>query len=206
MTALLSLLLWLVPIQDLTSPRHDIGDALTRRLESDAQFQVVQAVVVPLAVLVMNTLIGEQRAPEVFGHHPAVLKYETTGAAHDVEHRLKPGLDRWQSKLHVSAAAHSTAPALASGAAHVDGNVWSTFYTTSGELLTLHPTAKRRHRVPFLDSAREASDSQTRNLFAVHPSDSWRFRADRWMSWQRSQINRTRHIAIVTHSALGGAL
>ncbi len=93
--------------QDLASPCDLVGNALTGRLRVRPQFQVARAIVVALAILVVDLLVWAEGAPELLRHDEAMLKNRASPAATlEIHHRTEelpiPSQDRFLAENDVT--------------------------------------------------------------------------------------------------------
>ena len=63
-----------VALEQFDSVCHSVRDSLTRRLPTGPEFEVLETVVQPIAVSVMNRFVWPQRAVELRGHYEPMLR------------------------------------------------------------------------------------------------------------------------------------
>lgn len=69
----------LVQGEQLLGPCHLVGDTLTGRLPGRPEFQILQGVVLPVPVTVVDRLLGQQVASEMCSHHLPVDVFPAHG-------------------------------------------------------------------------------------------------------------------------------
>ena len=73
--------------QHVDCERHLVDDALAGTVTAGEKLQVAEIVVLPVSVPMMDGLLGVEFAPEVLGHHVAVLHDGVLLAGHEGWHR-----------------------------------------------------------------------------------------------------------------------
>ena len=180
---------------DFARPFYLVLDALTGRLGSRPQLQVLQAVVASVTVLVVNIFISGQRAPEVQSHYPPVFENECALDLHGVEHLYVSILDGRKSHFAVA----SRAGTLTAGLGHAQGSFATcTIGLTAGlaptrEVRTLSPLTNSAHRVPAALTATRAFNFKTRPGVAVHAPKLRHVANETRMRLNRGQVRWSGH-------------
>jgi len=163
----------LIPLEQVAGPANLIGDPLPVGLRDEPKFEIFESVVGAVSVEMVDALVGEQRAPEVFCHDPSVLSNEPMPTAHRIEQRDVCVRDGSETQFNVPCPSIATPSCFGGGGGSLPTCTVRSAAGLAGSTKPwlADPLPDRAHRIPSAYTASRADHFQARSHVSIHPQE-----------------------------------